>query len=78
MTNREKLLKELAAMTNDQLEDVIYGDCVERMCKMMHADCYVKHEFTCPGGPNDCTTNLSDWFDWPCTHYTLTGEVPDE
>ena len=79
MTNREKLLSELAGMTNDQLEMVLFG--VDNYSLQAHVDemhCKdCRERFgRCPA-PDDepCATSTADWFSWECTRETLTGGV---
>ena len=78
MTNREKLLEEINAMTDRELDDLIQGfpypintgllicrDCQARIGKTYDFDC----------GVEDCEGRGDEWMQWPCRHDRLL--VPD-
>lgn len=78
MTNRDKLLAELQALTNEQLEMVLFGvqnySLSDRVDRLHCAEC--KRRFNgCPTPDSAaCATSTADWLGWECT----TGKIIDD
>ena len=79
MTNREKLMEELAALDNASFDHVVLSrmsDLPEALQGYTCQDCRAEHGGECPGSGDGspCALSLVDWFDRPCTHDRLITE----
>ena len=74
MTNREMILRDAARLPGEALEKLLYGEEADRLGAVMCEDCRARVG-DCPGGDDNCTLTMADWFEWPSDHKTLLREV---
>ena len=69
MTNREKLMEELAALDNDAFVFVVLSrnaSVPEDIQAFVCLDCKAEYGGHCPDPDGPCALSMEDWLDRPC------------
>ena len=75
MTNKEKILDEMAGMTTAQMVEAIWdGGLRDQLDAIMCRECEAAHGGECPVGEGDCEKTLEGWLGEECTREYLIGE----
>ena len=77
MTNREKLLEDLAALSPEDLYTQLADNHLTRLIDDLTCeDCHAAHGDQCPDGDNACVMPADAWLEQTCPRERLIGVGP--
>ena len=80
ITNREKLVQELAATDDETFTRIIAFATDQAVGHLMCRDCEAEHGGECPRADDEepCEIDFIDWFRMPCTREHLLDEIREK